>query len=98
MNPDTAFELLQKYVHGETLLRHCKTVGLAMRYFAEKYGESPDYWESVGILHDIDLKLRRKVTVRNALKYSARKNQITRRLTSSLFMRFRATAGISRWM
>lgn len=48
MNPETALELLQKYVHGETLLRHCKTVGVAMRYFAEKYGESPDYWESVG--------------------------------------------------
>lgn len=57
MNPDTAFKLLQKYVHGETLLRHCKTVGTAMRYFAEKYGESPDYWESVGILHDIDFEV-----------------------------------------
>ena len=34
MDPETALELLQKYVHGETLLRHCKTVGVAMRYFA----------------------------------------------------------------
>ena len=31
MNPDTAFDLLQKYVHGETLLEHCKTVGFAMQ-------------------------------------------------------------------
>lgn len=54
MKPETAFELLSKYVKGETLLRHCKTVGIAMRYFAEKYGEDADYWESVGILHDID--------------------------------------------
>ncbi len=54
MKPETAQELLKKYVTGETLLRHCRTVGIAMRYFAEKYGEDPDYWESVGILHDID--------------------------------------------
>ncbi len=54
MNPQNAYELLQKYVQGETLLRHCRTVGTAMRYFAEKYGEDADYWESVGILHDID--------------------------------------------
>lgn len=57
MNPETATELLQKYVKGETLLRHCKTVGIAMRYFAEKYGEDADYWESVGILHDIDFEV-----------------------------------------
>ncbi len=57
MDPKIAFELLQKYVKGETLLRHCKTVGVTMRYFAEKYGENADYWESIGILHDIDFEV-----------------------------------------
>ncbi|MBQ5448647.1 MAG: hydrolase [Treponema sp.] len=57
MKSETAFELLGKYVHGETLLRHCKTVGVVMHYFAEKYGEDAEYWESVGILHDIDFEL-----------------------------------------
>lgn len=56
MKPVTAVELLSKYVKGETLLRHCKTVGVAMRYFAEKFGEDADYWQSVGILHDIDFE------------------------------------------
>lgn len=56
MKPSAALDLLSKYVKGETLLRHCKTVGVAMRYFAEKYGEDPDYWESAGILHDIDFE------------------------------------------
>lgn len=56
MKPSAAYDLLSKYVKGETLLRHCKTVGVAMRYFAEKYGEDPDYWESAGILHDIDFE------------------------------------------
>lgn len=31
MNPEIALKLLQKYVHGETLLRHCKTVGVAIQ-------------------------------------------------------------------
>ena len=57
MKPQTAFELLGKYVKGQTLLRHCKTVGVTMRYFAQKYGEDADYWESVGILHDIDFEV-----------------------------------------
>ena len=57
MKPEAALELLSKYVKGETLLRHCRTVGVAMRYFAEKYGEDADYWECVGILHDIDFEL-----------------------------------------
>lgn len=57
MTPSAAEELLSKYVKGETLLRHCKTVGVAMRHFAEKYGEDADYWESVGILHDIDFEV-----------------------------------------
>lgn len=56
MKPQTAIELLSKYVQGATLLRHCKTVGVAMRFFAEKYGEDADYWESIGILHDIDFE------------------------------------------
>lgn len=56
MKPEKAYELLSKYVKGETLLRHCKTVGITMRYYAEKYGEDADYWESVGILHDIDFE------------------------------------------
>ena len=40
--------LLKKYVSGETLLRHSKTVSVAMKYFAQKAGESdPEFWECV---------------------------------------------------
>ena len=49
--------LLKKYVSGETLLRHSKTVSVAMKYFAQKAGESdPEFWECVGLLHDIDFE------------------------------------------
>ena len=52
-----AEDLLKKYVGGDTLLRHCKTVSVAMGYFAEFYKESdPEFWECVGMLHDIDFE------------------------------------------
>lgn len=53
-----AQNLLSKYVKGETLLRHSKTVSVVMRYFAEKLNmPNPEFWESVGLLHDIDYEM-----------------------------------------
>nr|MDE5899394.1 HD domain-containing protein [Treponemataceae bacterium] len=52
-----AQKLLEKYVSGETLLRHCRTVAAVLRHFAEKRGErDAEFWESVGLLHDIDFE------------------------------------------
>ena len=57
MKIEQAKELLAKYVNGETLLRHCVTVSAAMRYWAELLGEEdPEFWECVGMLHDIDFE------------------------------------------
>ena len=58
MKIEQAKELLLKYVKGETLVRHCTTVSVAMKYWAELLGESdPEFWECVGMLHDIDFEL-----------------------------------------
>ncbi len=52
-----AEELLAKYVTGVTLVRHCKTVSTVMKYYAEKLNETdPEFWECVGLLHDIDFE------------------------------------------
>ena len=32
-------------------------VGSAMRYYAQKLGYDPDYWESVGLIHDFDWEI-----------------------------------------
>lgn len=50
-----AHELLSKYVTSNTLQRHCLTVSVVLKYWANLLGE-PDceFWESVGLLHDID--------------------------------------------
>ena len=57
--PKEAFELLKEYNKGEFHLNHGKTVGGVMRWFADElgYGDDVDFWESVGILHDLDFEL-----------------------------------------
>lgn len=57
MKIEDAQKLLEKYVTGATLIRHCKTVAAAMRYWAEKSGgKDPEFWECAGLLHDIDFE------------------------------------------
>ena len=56
--PKEAYELLKQYNQGEFHLKHARTVGGVMRWFAEKleYGNEADFWETVGILHDLDFE------------------------------------------
>lgn len=59
MTREEALELLKKYNKDEFHIQHGETVGKSMRYFAENlgYADEADYWEVVGILHDIDFEL-----------------------------------------
>lgn len=56
--PNEAFELLKLYNTGEFHLQHAKTVGGVLRWFAQElgYGDEADFWETVGILHDLDFE------------------------------------------
>ena len=56
--PKESFELLKEYNKGEFHLKHARTVGRVMRHFAEElgYGDEADFWETVGILHDLDFE------------------------------------------
>ena len=58
MNREEAWNLLSEYNQDEFHLEHAQIVGSTMRYFAEKlgYGEEKDFWEIVGILHDLDFE------------------------------------------
>lgn len=57
--PQEAFELLKEYNKGEFHLAHGEIVGGVMRYFANElgYGDEADFWQTVGILHDLDFEL-----------------------------------------
>jgi putative nucleotidyltransferase with HDIG domain len=51
---DDALKLWKQHNDDEYLFRHALSVEAAMRHFAAKYGEDPEYWGTVGLLHDVD--------------------------------------------
>ena len=56
---EEALELLKKYNKEEFHIQHGETVGKVLSWFAKElgYGDEADYWEVVGILHDIDFEM-----------------------------------------
>lgn len=54
-----AIQLLEENVKSESLRRHCRSVGFAMREYAKHFNlseEEQDKWEIAGILHDFDFE------------------------------------------
>jgi len=49
-----AYNLLCRYNKSESLIRHGLALEAVMRHFAEKYGEDPDKWGIIGLVHDLD--------------------------------------------
>jgi len=58
MNREEAWALLTEYNQEAFHLQHAKTVAAVMKWFAEKlgYAEEADFWELVGLLHDLDFE------------------------------------------
>ena len=57
--PEEAYAIIQEYNQGDFHLKHARIVGDCMRWFAQKegYGVEADFWQTVGILHDLDFEL-----------------------------------------
>lgn len=53
-----AWALLCEYNQGEFHRKHSRIVGDVLRWFAQElgYGSDADFWEAVGILHDLDFE------------------------------------------
>lgn len=56
--PEEAWELLCEYNQGEFHRKHGRIVGDVLRWYANElgYGDEADFWEAVGILHDLDFE------------------------------------------
>ncbi len=56
--PQQAWDLMAEYNKGEFHQKHARIVGDVMRWYAEHlgYGDEADFWEAVGILHDLDFE------------------------------------------
>lgn len=54
MTREAAWELLNEYTKGESLLKHALAVEAAVRGYAHTYGEDENAWAVVALLHDFD--------------------------------------------
>ena len=56
--PDEAWSILCEYNEGDFHRKHARIVGDVMRWYANElgYGDEADFWEAVGILHDLDFE------------------------------------------
>ncbi len=54
--PEQAYALVCDYNEGEFHRKHARIVGDVMRWYANElgYGAEADFWQTVGILHDLD--------------------------------------------
>jgi putative nucleotidyltransferase with HDIG domain len=54
MNRDDAWQLLNEYTKGESLIKHAMAVEVAVRGYARKFGENEEDWGMTALLHDFD--------------------------------------------
>jgi len=54
MDRDAALQLMQEHTESPSLRQHMLAVEAALRAYALRYGEDPEGWGLVGLLHDFD--------------------------------------------
>jgi putative nucleotidyltransferase with HDIG domain len=54
---DDAWQLVTENVQNEGLRKHMLAVEIAMRAYAHKMGGDPDYWGTLGLIHDWDWEI-----------------------------------------
>lgn len=57
MEREQAWGIVCEFVKSDSLRKHMLSVEYAMRAYAEHYGENPDSWGLVGLLHDFDWEI-----------------------------------------
>jgi predicted hydrolase (HD superfamily) len=57
MDRKQALDIVHEYIKNINLRRHMLAVEAAMRDYAEFFGEDPDEWGFVGLLHDFDWEI-----------------------------------------
>ena len=56
--PEQAWELLCEYNEGDFHRKHGRIVDDVLRWYANElgYGDEADFWQAVGVLHDLDFE------------------------------------------
>ena len=51
---EEAVALMEEYLKTESMRKHCLASEAIMRALAPRFGEDPDKWGLIGLLHDLD--------------------------------------------
>lgn len=54
---EDAWQLVQENVQSDGLRKHMLAVEAAMRAYADYYGQDPEYWGTLGLVHDWDWEI-----------------------------------------
>jgi len=54
---EEAYALLKEYNKSDSLIKHALTVEAVMCHFAELFGEDPEKWGIIGLVHDLDYEM-----------------------------------------
>jgi predicted hydrolase (HD superfamily) len=54
LSREDAWQLLTEWTQSEGLRKHALAVEVGLRGYAQKYGQDPEAWGIVGLLHDFD--------------------------------------------
>jgi putative nucleotidyltransferase with HDIG domain len=57
VNRQEAYSIVTEFVKNENLIKHMLAVEAAMQVYAQRYGEDPENWGIVGLLHDFDWEI-----------------------------------------
>ena len=57
MKREEAWNIVTEHVQSDSLRKHMLSVECAMRAYANHYGEDPESWGLVGLLHDFDWEI-----------------------------------------
>jgi putative nucleotidyltransferase with HDIG domain len=65
---EEAVRLMEDYLRGESLRKHCYATEAVMRAMAERLNRDPELWGIVGLLHDLDYEETKDEPSRHSLK------------------------------
>ncbi|HHU29175.1 MAG: hydrolase [Bacillota bacterium] len=54
---EEAYRLLTEYNKSDSLIKHALAVEAVMRHFAALFGEDPEKWGVIGLVHDLDYEM-----------------------------------------
>ena len=65
---EEAVKLMESYLLGESLRKHCYATEAVMRAMAERLGHDPELWGITGLLHDLDYEETKDQPSQHGLK------------------------------